>query len=107
MYTKPQAWTIQSEYQTDHFSSSRSPIGDIIRTLVIDNGSSTTKAGFDGGDAPMYVFPSIIGRPKSFRPDDPNAAKNFCVSGTACAAASIMNLKYPIEHGIVQDWSDM
>jgi actin-related protein len=31
----------------------------------MDNGSGVVKAGFSGDDAPMAVFPSIIGRPKN------------------------------------------
>ena len=32
---------------------------------VIDNGSGVIKAGFSGEDAPIAVFPSIIGWPKN------------------------------------------
>ena len=36
-------------------------LGDII-PIVIDNGQSTTKAGFAGDDAPRSVFSTIVGR---------------------------------------------
>ena len=40
--------------------------GDI--TVVIDNGSSTTKAGFARDYAPRAVFPSIAGTSQSNTP---------------------------------------
>ena len=30
--------------------------------IVVDNGSSTCRAGFAGDDAPRSVFPNLIGR---------------------------------------------
>ena len=33
--------------------------------IILDNGSGYTKAGFSGQDAPISVFPCIIGRPKN------------------------------------------
>ena len=32
--------------------------------VVIDNGSSTIKAGFAGDEAPTASFPTVFGRPK-------------------------------------------
>jgi actin-related protein len=32
--------------------------------IIIDNGSSTIKAGFAGEDEPREIFPTIVGRPK-------------------------------------------
>ena len=32
------------------------------KKVVIDNGSGTMKVGFAGDDAPVSVFPSVIGR---------------------------------------------
>ena len=32
--------------------------------LIIDNGSSTCKVGFAGGDFPRAIFPTIVGYPK-------------------------------------------
>ncbi len=52
--------------------------------LVIDNGSSMTKAGFAGDHAPHTVFPSLVGRNRG-----------------------ILWPKYPIERGLVTNWDDM
>ena len=38
-------------------------MGDEVKSLVVDNGSSMCKAGFGGDDAPKTVFPSIVGKP--------------------------------------------
>lgn len=32
------------------------------KTVVIDNGSGMLKVGFSGDDAPLSVFPSVVGR---------------------------------------------
>ncbi|ELP87062.1 actin, putative [Entamoeba invadens IP1] len=48
------------------------------------------KAGLAGDDASQAVFPSIVGRPKQ-----------------VSVMAGILTLKYPIEHGIVNNWDDM
>jgi actin len=37
-------------------------MSDQVQALVIDNGSGFCKAGFAGDDAPVAVFPSIIGK---------------------------------------------
>lgn len=40
---------------------------DDVRTVVIDNGSDTCKAGFAGDGDPKTIFSSIVGRPKLVR----------------------------------------
>lgn len=32
------------------------------RSVVIDSGSGTTSAGFEGGDEPKVVFPTMVGQ---------------------------------------------
>jgi len=39
-------------------------VDDEVRSIVIDNGSGTCKAGFSGDDAPRAVFSSVIGKPR-------------------------------------------
>ena len=55
-------------------------------TVVIDNGSSTTKAGLARDYAPRAVFPSIAGTSQN-RGD--------------------LSIKHPIQHGIITDWRDV
>jgi len=78
------------------------------KTIVIDNGSGVIKAGFSGENAPCCKFPSIIGRPKNERGGLIGMEhKSEYIGDDAMKMKGVLNLKYPIENGIVTDWSDM
>lgn len=75
--------------------------------IVIDSGSGSTKAGFAGAEGPRSIFPSIIGTPKSTQQMVGGQNKDFFVGYEAVAKSDLLNLKQPIENGLVTNWDDM
>jgi len=80
---------------------------DDAAPIVIDNGSGVCKAGFAGHDAPIGVFPSIVGRPKNTPIMVGMDHQTEVIGDEAQRQRGVMILKYPIEHGIVTNWDDM
>ncbi|KAK2957160.1 putative Actin [Blattamonas nauphoetae] len=76
-------------------------------SLVVDNGSGMCKAGFAGNDAPHAVFPSIVGRPKQQTIIIGSGDKEVYIGDEAQLRRGILQLHYPIEHGIVTNWEEM
>ncbi|KAK1628938.1 hypothetical protein QYE76_003253 [Lolium multiflorum] len=72
-------------------------------TLVIDNGCATVKAGYAGDEEPRAVFPSVVGYPRMASREK----KNAYVGDDAQTRRAILDLNYPMEHGIVTNWDDM
>jgi actin-related protein len=75
--------------------------------VVIDNGSGNTKAGFAGAEGPKSVFPTIIGSPKSSQMMVGGQNKDFFVGFEARTKQDLLNLRHPIENGMVTNWDDM
>ena len=75
--------------------------------VIIDNGSGMMKAGMAGEEAPSATFPSIVGRPKNASAMQGVTQKREYIGDEAQQKRGVLNLKYPIANGIVNDWDDM
>jgi actin-related protein len=64
------------------------------------------KAGFAGEEVPQVVFPAIVGRPKHGQLIGGHGKDEY-VGEEAIKMQGVLNLKYPIKTGIVEDWDDM
>lgn len=80
---------------------------DDIPAVVIDNGSGMMKAGFAGDDAPIAIFPTIVGRPMYESTTESMGDKDTFIGSEAKRHHGALSLKYPMEHGIVTNWDDM
>ena len=73
--------------------------------VVIDNSSGWMAAGFASDDAPHAVFPTVIGTHKY--ETSSSYKDNMLVGDEAMSKRVILNIKYPIQAGIVTDWDAM
>ncbi|EDQ89073.1 uncharacterized protein MONBRDRAFT_37166 [Monosiga brevicollis MX1] len=72
---------------------------------VVDVGTGYTKLGFAGNDQPSYIMPSTIAvREKA--PPTGIEDLDFHI-GDEASSASGYSVKYPVRHGIVEDWDLM
>eukprot|EP01010_Urceolus_cornutus_P003814 NODE_559_length_1545_cov_257.117647_g420_i0.p1 GENE.NODE_559_length_1545_cov_257.117647_g420_i0~~NODE_559_length_1545_cov_257.117647_g420_i0.p1 ORF type:complete len:381 (-),score=103.07 NODE_559_length_1545_cov_257.117647_g420_i0:326-1468(-) len=74
---------------------------DEAPAVIFDNGTGMFKAGFAGEEKPGQAFSSVVGYPK---------AGGTPQIGDSCMQPkswSQLDLKYPMEHGIVTNWDDM
>jgi len=77
-----------------------------MKAAVIDPGTGNIKAGFAGDDVPTSISPSVVGFPRL------NAMigmgnKDAFVGSAAIKKRGMLQLKYPLEHGIVTNWDHM
>lgn len=75
--------------------------------VVIDNGTGIMKAGFAGEESVKICFPAFVGRPKHKRVQGLAAEADFFLGTQAEELRGILTLRYPMAHGVVQDWNDM
>ncbi|KAG9104041.1 NuA4 histone acetyltransferase subunit [Ceratobasidium sp. 370] len=91
--------------------------GDEVSALVLDIGTSTTRAGYAGDDVPKAVFPTTFGYtthytpPEGADPNDEEAAKankevriHLGDEGVSLWREG-MEVGNPLQNGIVYDWT--
>ena len=77
-----------------------------VPAVVIDNGTGMIKAGMAGDEAPKAYFPTVVGYVK-FNKIIGTDRKDCAIGDDAIQKKGLLTLKYPLENGIVQNWSDM
>lgn len=80
-----------------------------LPACVIDNGTGYTKLGYAGNNEPHFIIPSAIAvreRPGGSRIGQSGEDLDFFIGDEAFNAKGY-SVKYPIRHGIVEDWDLM
>lgn len=75
-----------------------------VLPIIIDNGSGTIKAGFSGETEPKCQFSTTVGVAKYPVVMSQGAHSDFYISNQEFAKAGLLNINYPIHHGIIDDW---
>ena len=78
-----------------------------MRTLVIDNGTSSVKAGFAGSKTPRFAVPSLVGTAINEAEMVGIKNKAYFVGNEAIVKSNLLNMVAPIENGIVTNWEYM
>ncbi|PAA49704.1 hypothetical protein BOX15_Mlig010197g4, partial [Macrostomum lignano] len=77
--------------------------------VVCDNGTGFVKCGRAGANYPEHIFPSLVGRPilrSSSRIGDVEI-RDLMVGDEAAEVRQMLQVNYPMENGIVSNWTDM
>ncbi|XP_074603779.1 actin-related protein 3B-like isoform X2 [Brevipalpus obovatus] len=82
-----------------------------LPAIVIDNGTGYTKLGYAGNTAPQFIIPSSIAIRETHKVAARRLARgiddlDFFI-GDDCIDVNGYSVKYPIRHGIVEDWDLM
>ena len=74
--------------------------------IVIDNGSYSSKVGFVGDYSPRKVFRTVVGCPREeeLAAGTVRGTDNSYVGDEALKRRDFLNLRYPVERGIITNW---
>ena len=78
-----------------------------LNAIVIDIGSSITKAGIAGDKHPKSTFHTIIGRPRFPSMTHDSVNNDEFIGNDAKPKRGVVTFSYPVESGIVTNWPDM
>jgi len=82
-------------------------LSEDVVPIVLDNGSGMCKAGFSGDDAPRSVFPCVVGHAKHDMAMVGLAEQDTYIGDEAQVRRGVLNVTYPLDHGVVTNWDDM
>jgi actin len=78
---------------------------DFSSHIVIDSGSSSCKAGYNGENAPRVVIPTVVGKPKCVNLiEEPG---RYYIGRDAVNNSNYLKLEYPIKDGRITDFELM
>lgn len=78
--------------------------------IVCDNGTGFVKVGYAGQNFPSYIYPSMVGRPILRAEESISETvelKEVMCGDEASIARQSLDIRYPVENGIVKNWDDM
>ncbi|KAK8854294.1 actin [Tritrichomonas musculus] len=75
-----------------------------VLPVIIDNGSGTIKAGISGESEPQFHFSTTVGVAKYPVVLTADTHRDYYISNQDFAKAGVLNISYPIHHGIINDW---
>ena len=75
--------------------------------IVIDTGSGVIKAGYSGDAPPTAICAREIGRPRHRGVMVGMNEREYFVGDKLNLMRGVLSLDYPIENGIINNWSDM
>ena len=71
--------------------------------IIMDIGSGHIKAGFARNDQPKCYVPMIVGKPKDDTIMVGMDQKDFYFGDEALSKKSMLDITYPVQHGVVPD----
>jgi len=83
-----------------------------LPACVIDVGTGYTKMGFAGNNEPQFIMPSAIAVKETARVGDGRVTRgvedlDFYIGDEAMRIGNPYTVKYPVRHGLVEDWDLM
>ena len=75
---------------------------DDNEALVIDIGTAHLKAGFCYDDAPKHMVPMVLGKARNASVLVGMDQKEWYIGDEALDKASLLNLRYPVEEGVIK-----